>query len=75
MVTKKEIEELQEQYDNLLQEALALQEVSKQRLILLKVFESFFNAINATVNRTRVEFAELQTAQITDAPAEEEGAE
>tara|TARA_R110002020_G_scaffold168349_3_gene357070 strand:- start:3773 stop:4009 length:237 start_codon:yes stop_codon:yes gene_type:complete len=64
MVTKKEHDELQQQYDLLLQEALALQEVAKQRLILLKVFESFFNSVNAIVARTRVEFNELQTAQV-----------
>lgn len=75
MVTKKELEELQQNYDTLMQDALALQEVAKDRLILLKVFESFFNSVNGAVNRARQEFGELQTTQIQDEPAEDGGGE
>ena len=70
MVTKKEMEEQEQRYEVLLQEALALREVARQRLILLKVFESFFNSINSAVNRTRVEFEELQTGQVSTEPEE-----
>ena len=75
MVTKKELEELQQDYDTLIQDALTLQEVAKDRLILLKVFESFFNSVNAAVNRARQEFGELQTNQIQDEPVQDGGGE
>ena len=75
MVTKKEMNELEEKYDALMQEALAIQEVAKERLILLKVLESFFNNINAAVNKARSEFLELQSGQIQEAPTEDGGSE
>ena len=46
MVTKKEMNELEEKYDALMQEALAIQEVAKDRLVLLKVFESFLKVLS-----------------------------
>lgn len=75
MVTKKEMNELEEKYDALMQEALAIQEVAKDRLVLLKVFESFFNNVNAAVNRARGEFLELQSGQVQEAPTEDGGSE
>ena len=75
MVTKKEMNELQEQYDALMRDALAIQEVAKDRLVLLKVLESFFNNVNSAVNRTRAEFLELQSKQVQEAPTEDGGSE
>ena len=70
MVTKKELEELQQEYDTLMQEAVALQEVARQRLIVIKALESFFNQVNGAVNRTRIEFNELQAGQVSTEPEE-----
>ena len=67
--------ELEEKYDALMQEALAIQEVAKDRLVLLKVFESFFNNVNAAVNRARGEFLELQSGQVQEVPTEDGGSE
>ena len=69
------LQKLEEKYDALMQEALAIQEVAKDRLVLLKVFESFFNNVNAAVNRARGEFLELQSGQAQEAPAEDGGSE
>jgi len=38
-----------------------VQQVARDRLVMLKVFETFFNTVNSAVNRCRAEFQELQT--------------
>ena len=75
--TKKELmEEIEEltrvnevyvrEYAALQTEAQTIQQIARDRLILLKVFEGLFNTVNAAVNRCRAEFQELQTPTMDD---------
>mgnify|MGYP003137553615 CR=1 FL=1 len=47
-------------------ETQTIQQVARDRLVMLKVFEGFFNTVNGAVNRCRAEFQELQTPTIDE---------
>lgn len=75
--TKKELRELNEvlqeekiavveQYNVLLGEAQAVQQVARERLVLLRLLEAFANETNGALNKLRNDIAELQIAPVNE---------
>jgi len=49
-----------EQYNVLLGEAQGIQQVARERLVLLRLLEAFANETNGALNKLRSDIAELQ---------------
>ena len=78
----EEIEALQaerqhvgEQYNVLLNEAQAIQQVARERLVLLRLLEAFANETNGALNKLRSDIAELQIATPIEEETEATGGE
>ena len=80
--TKKELRELNEvlqeekiavveQYNVLLGEAQGIQQVARERLMLLRLLEAFANETNGALNKLRNDIAELQITRETEATGDE----
>ena len=60
-----------EQYNVLLGEAQAIQQVARERLMLLRLLEAFANETNGALNKLRNDIAELQITRETEATGDE----
>lgn len=83
--TKKELEEelknavsnnasLVEQYNVLYQEALQIQKIAADRLINIRLLESFANEVNASFNKLRSDVTEVNRTNQEEAVAAEAAA-
>ena len=84
--TKKELEEelknavsnnasLVEQYNVLYQEALQIQKIAADRLINIRLLESFANEVNASFNKLRSDVTEVNRTNQEEAVAAEAASE
>ncbi|RZD54449.1 MAG: hypothetical protein CXT67_00100 [Methanobacteriota archaeon] len=84
--TKKELEEeletvtsnnvsLVEQYNTLYAEAMQVQKVSSERLVSIRLLESFANEVNMALNKLRSDVAEVNRSTQSEAQAEADAAE
>lgn len=84
--TKKELEEelknavsnnasLVEQYNVLYQEALQIQKIAADRLINIRLLESFANEVNASFNKLRSDITEVNRTNQEEAVAAEAASE
>ena len=84
--TKKELEEelknavsnnasLVEQYNVLYKEALQIQKIAADRLINIRLLESFANEVNASFNKLRSDITEVNRTNQEEAVAAEAASE